>query len=97
MIRAGINALEPCWAKTVWSAVRQVAVIARGLRLIDGDVVADVLAIPGPKGSGPGLGRTPDDFGVADMLEVALSDPGPRGRRDAAVPAALGSSRIGFR
>ena len=89
MIRAGVNALEPGWAKTVWSAVRQVVVIARCLRLIDGDVVADVLAIPGPKGSGPGLGRTPDDSEVAAMLDVALADPGARGRRDAAVLAVL--------
>lgn len=89
MIRAGINALEPGWAKTVWSAVRQVAVIARGLRLIDAETSADVLAIPGPRGGGGGLGRTPTDDEVADLLDAARRDQTLRGQRDLAVLALL--------
>lgn len=89
MIRAGINALEPGWAKTVWSAVRQVAVIARGLRLIDADTAADVLAIPGPRGGGGGLGRTPAADEVSDLLDVARRDHTLRGQRDRAVLAVL--------
>jgi len=89
LIRAGINSLEPGWAKAVWSAVRQTVVTARSLRLIDADTSADILAIPGPRGGGGGLGRTPTDDEVSDLLDVARNDQTLRGQRDLAVLAVL--------
>lgn len=89
LIRAGVNMLEPGWAKTVWSAVRQTVVIARSLRLIDAETSADILAIPGPRGGGGGLGRTPTDDEVSDLLDVARNDRTLRGQRDLAVLALL--------
>lgn len=89
IIRAGLNMLEPGWGKAVWSAVRQTVVIARSLRLVDAGTVTDILAIPGPRGGGAGLGRTPTDDEVADLLGVARADPTLRGRRDLAVLAVL--------
>lgn len=89
LIRAGINMLEPGWAKAVWSAVRQTVVIARSLRLIDAETSADILAIPGPRGGGGGLGRTPTDDEVSGLLDAARRDHTLRGQRDLAVLAVL--------
>jgi hypothetical protein len=75
LIRAGVNRLEPGWAKVVWTAVRQTTVIARSLRLIDAETASDILDIAAPRGTGDRRGRTPSDDEVAAMLEAAAQDP----------------------
>lgn len=85
LIRAGINQLEPGWAKAVWSAVRQTAVTARSLRLKDAETASDILEIAPPRGTGDHRGRTPSDDEVAALLRTATGDPSIRGIRDAAV------------
>lgn len=89
LIRAAVNALSPGWAKVVWSTVRQVAMTARSMRLIDSDTASSILELPAPRGSGGQRGRTPDDNEVGRLLDVAAQDPTLRGRRDAAVIAVL--------
>jgi integrase/recombinase XerD len=94
LIRAGVNRLEPGWAKVVWTAVRQTTVIARSLRLIDAETASDILDIAAPRGTGDRRGRTPSDDEVAAMLEAAAQDPSRRGRRDAAIVALLAGTGI---
>lgn len=94
IIRAGINQLEPGWAKVVWTAVRQTTVTARSLRLIDADTASDILDIAPPRGSGDRRGRTPTDDEVALLLHAAAQDSALRGRRDAAVVALLAGTGV---
>lgn len=88
-IRADVNALEPAWARVVWSSVRQVAAEARRLGRIDADTAAAIFELPAPRESGGHRGTTPTRDEVADLLAVAAGHTTLRGRRDAAVVAIL--------
>lgn len=89
LIRAGLTAAEPGWAKVIWSATRQVTAEAHRLGLLDAQTTANIAALPAPRGSGGHRGRTPDDTEVGLLLEAAAADTTLRGRRDAAVIAIL--------
>lgn len=89
LIRSSLTALEPGWARCVWSATREVVAEARRLGRIDAETAANIFELPAPRGSGGNRGRTPSDEEVAELLEMCAADLTLRGRRDAAVLSVL--------